>query len=75
MANPYEDRMNAIARLRVQKIAVEQQIGDETAKAWRLAPVQDLASFAQNLGATPADVRRELETRGIRVPGDLGVTE
>lgn len=74
MASPYEDRMNAIARLRVQKIAVDQQIGDEMAKAWRLAPVQNLVVFAQNLGTTPAEVRRELEIRGIRVPDDPGVT-
>lgn len=58
--------MNAIARLRVQKIAVEQQIGDEIAKAWRLAPVQDLTAFAQNLGLTEDEVRSVLEARGIR---------
>lgn len=58
--------MNAIARLRVQKIAVEQQIGDEIARAWRLAPVNNLAVFAQNLGLSEAEVQGILEVRGIR---------
>lgn len=61
--------MNAIARLRVQKIAVEKQIGDEMAKAWRLAPVQNLAVFAQNLGITEAEVQAVLEERGIKAQG------
>jgi len=64
--NPYTDRMDAIARLRMQKAAIEAQIGDEIAKAWRLAPVQNFAVFAQNLGLSEVEVQGILEARGIR---------
>lgn len=68
MADPYADRMNAIARLRVQQVQIEQQIGDEIAKAWRLAPLQNLRTFAATLGMLPEDVQALLSARGIAVP-------
>lgn len=62
------DRMNAIARLRTQEIAIKAQIGDEIAKAWRLSSnAVDLDSFASNLGMLVDDVRQVLWDRGIRV--------
>lgn len=69
MSNPYEDRMNAIARLRMQRLAIEHQIGDEIAKAWRLAPVKNLEVFSANLGLTEAEVQGLLEQHGIHVQG------
>lgn len=65
MTTPYTDRMNAIARLRVQRIAVESQINDEIAKAWRLAPSSNLDTFAQTLNMDPESVRLILESKGI----------
>lgn len=65
MNNPYTDRMTAIARLRVQRLAVENQINDEIAKAWRLSPSPNLAVFAQNLGMDSESVRLILESKGI----------
>ncbi len=65
--NPYTDRMNAIARLRVQREAIENQINDEIAKAWRLSPAPNLEIFAQNLNLGQEDVRLILESKGIVV--------
>lgn len=65
MNTPYTDRMNAIARLRMQRTAVESQINDEIAKAWRLSPSNNLDAFAQTLGLAPEDVRLILESKGI----------
>lgn len=62
------DRMNAIARLRTEKLRVEAQIGDEIAKAWRLSSnAVDLDTFAANLGMLVDEVRQVLWDRGIRV--------
>ncbi len=67
-SNPYMDRMNAIARLRTEKLKIEAQIGDEIAKAWRLSSdAVDLDTFASNLGMIVDDVRQTLWDRGIRV--------
>lgn len=63
--NPYTDRMNAIARLRVQRAAIENQINDEIAKAWRLSPSPNLEIFSQNLNMDPESVRLILESKGI----------
>jgi len=65
--NPYTERMNAIAALRVQKLKIDAQIGDEVAKAWRLAPVQNLKTFASTLGMAQKDVQALLAARGINV--------
>jgi hypothetical protein len=66
--NPYMDRMNAIARLRTEKLLIENQIGDEIAKAWRLSSnAVDLDTFASNLGMLVDDVRQTLWDRGIQV--------
>lgn len=65
MSNPYTDRMDAIARLRVQKAHIEQQMGDEIAKAWRLMVPQNLETFAATLNMTQADVLDLLAARGI----------
>jgi hypothetical protein len=67
MNTPYTDRMNAIARLRMQRAAVESQINDEIAKAWRLSPSNNVETFAQTLGLLPEDVRLILESKGIVV--------
>lgn len=64
-SNPYTDRMNEIARLRNQALIIQNQIGDEIAKAWRLAPVNNMEVFASNLGMTQDDVQAILESRGI----------
>jgi hypothetical protein len=66
MSDPYADRMNAVAKLRVQQIQISAQIEDEIAKAWRLAPMSmDLRTFAATLGMLPEDVEALLAARGI----------
>lgn len=67
MSNPYSDRMGEIARLRNQRRIVENQIGDEIAKAYRLSPSNNVESFAQTLGMELEDVVAILTARGIRV--------
>lgn len=67
MNNPYSDRMMEIARLRNQRMVIDSQIDDEIAKAWRLAPVNNLTVFAFNLGIGEDELRRVLESRGIIV--------
>lgn len=57
--------MTAVARLRSQIMTMENQMGDEIAKAWRLAPTTNMAVFAATLGMTEQDVRLLLEARGI----------
>lgn len=67
MSNPYSDRMGEIARLRNMRRVVENQIGDEIAKAYRLSPSNNVESFAQTLGMELDDVVSILITRGIQV--------
>jgi hypothetical protein len=57
--------MNAIARLRTEKLKIDAQINDEITRAWRLAPTKNLKSFAASLGMTQADVKAVLAARGI----------
>ena len=67
MGNPYTDRMNEIARLRIQALVIERAIGDEIAKAWRLSPISNLKVFSANVGLTPVQVKKILGDRGIVV--------
>jgi hypothetical protein len=64
--NPYTERMDAIAKLRTQKLQIDAQINEEIAKAWRLAPSKNLKTFASSLGMTQAAVQAVLAARGIR---------
>ncbi len=77
MSNPYTDRMGEIARLRNYWRGIEHQIGDEIAKAWRLAPVSNIEVFSANLGMDVESVVEILGKRGIvvRIPDPIAPPE
>lgn len=65
--NPFTERMDAIARLRSDRLLVDAQINDEITRAWRLMEPKNLKSFAATLGMPQADVKAVLASRGINV--------